>query len=127
MRMDGFKLVAVLMTLLLAVSAAEAKPKEGKGGPDAAALEKAVEKEAEAAEKAAEMKAKAAEEEADQKMSKEKAKLKGLEKQKVKKAEQMQKELDKGSEKGKAMREQHRRKWWKFWGGEDKPEETTAE
>ena len=26
------------------------------------------------------------------------------------------KEVDKGSEKGKEMREQHSRKWWKLWG-----------
>ena len=41
--------------------------------------------------------------------------LKGLEKQKVKKSEQIQKELDKGSEKGKEARKK-RKKWWKFWG-----------
>ncbi len=39
---------------------------------------------------------------------------KGLEKQKAKKAEQEQKELGKGSEKGQESR-QKRKKWYKFW------------
>ena len=39
----------------------------------------------------------------------------GAKKAKEKNLENM-KEADKGSEQGKAMREQHRRKWWKFWG-----------
>jgi len=52
----------------------------------------------------------------EQKLEKENTLPKGLEKQRAKKAEQVQKELDKGSEQGQAMREQHRRKWWKFWG-----------
>ncbi len=39
----------------------------------------------------------------------------GLEKQRYKKAEQERHELDKGSEQGQAMREEHSRKWWKFW------------
>lgn len=38
----------------------------------------------------------------------------GLEKQRLKKAEQEQKELGKGSEQGQLSRE-NRRKWWKFW------------
>ena len=42
-------------------------------------------------------------------------KVKGSEKQKVKKLNQEKKELDKGSEKGKVSREV-RKKWWKFWG-----------
>ncbi len=40
---------------------------------------------------------------------------KGLEKKRHKKAEQERRELDKGSEQGQAMREEHSRKWWKFW------------
>lgn len=40
--------------------------------------------------------------------------MKGLEKQQAKKSEQVQKELDKGSDKGKESREA-RKKWWKFW------------
>ena len=39
----------------------------------------------------------------------------GLAKQRDKKAEQERKELDKGSEQGKAAREENSRKWWKFW------------
>ena len=38
----------------------------------------------------------------------------------------MQKEADKGSEKGKAMREQKRKKWWKFWGGDETEGEEAA-
>ena len=41
-------------------------------------------------------------------------KVKGLEKQK--KLNQEQKELDKGSVKGRESRE-NRKKWWQFWGG----------
>lgn len=40
----------------------------------------------------------------------------GLEKQRQMKMDQEQKELGKGSEKGREMREEHSRKWWKFWG-----------
>lgn len=43
-------------------------------------------------------------------------KMNGIEKQKLKKAEQEQKELQKGSQQGKTMREENRKKWWKFWG-----------
>ncbi len=40
----------------------------------------------------------------------------GLEKQRDRKADQEQKELGQGSEQGQAAREEHSRKWWKFWG-----------
>jgi hypothetical protein len=40
---------------------------------------------------------------------------KGLEKQGMKKSEQVQKEIGKGSETGQDSRET-RKKWWKFWG-----------
>ena len=39
----------------------------------------------------------------------------GLEKQRKKKQEQIRKEIDKGSEQGQAAREEHSKKWWKFW------------
>ncbi len=39
----------------------------------------------------------------------------GLYKQHDKKMDQEQKELGRGSEQGQEMREQHSRKWWKFW------------
>lgn len=39
----------------------------------------------------------------------------GLAKQRERKSEQEQKELGKGSEQGRDMREEHRRKWWRFW------------
>jgi hypothetical protein len=41
--------------------------------------------------------------------------LKGIEKQSEMKSDQVQKELDKGSEKGKAAREANSKKWWKIW------------
>jgi hypothetical protein len=39
----------------------------------------------------------------------------GLAKQREMKANQEQKELGRGSEQGQEMREEHSRKWWKFW------------
>lgn len=39
----------------------------------------------------------------------------GLYKQHDKKMDQEHKELGRGSEQGQEMREQHNRKWWKFW------------
>lgn len=39
----------------------------------------------------------------------------GLAKQRERKITQEQKELGKGSEQGQQKREQHSRKWWKFW------------
>ena len=53
----------------------------------------------------------------EKKEKKEKSsKLKGIEKQHAKKSEQEQKELERGSDKGKASREENRKKWWKLWG-----------
>jgi hypothetical protein len=39
----------------------------------------------------------------------------GMEKQREMKMDQEQKELGKGSEQGQETREEHRKKWWKFW------------
>jgi hypothetical protein len=39
----------------------------------------------------------------------------GLAKQREMKMEQERKELGKGSEQGQTMREEHSRKWWRFW------------
>lgn len=51
------------------------------------------------------------------KLKQEKAeKLSGLEKQQAKKSEQVQNELDKGSEQGQEARKENSKKWWKFWG-----------
>ena len=44
------------------------------------------------------------------------SKLKGIEKQGAKKSEQEQKEVEKGSDKGQASREENRKKWWRVWG-----------
>ncbi|WP_339640685.1 hypothetical protein [uncultured Porticoccus sp.] len=38
-----------------------------------------------------------------------------MEKQREMKAEQQRKELGKGSEQGQDMRQEHSRKWWRFW------------
>lgn len=135
MQLHRIQFITALLALLFAVPVSQAKgPPEGKGKGMAAETSDAeaiAEKKAEEAKEAAEMKAEEAERQAEKMEKARKKKMekaKGLEKQREKKAEQVQKELDKGSEKGKAMREEHRRKWWKFWGNEaETPEETPAE
>jgi len=120
--------IVVVMALLLSSPVLADKPEwagEGKPGVE----QKEVHKEA--------MKAKAGYEDSDDYLNNEKNKkdkqkkdksdkklkngqdddygeLKGLDKQKVKKAEQERKELGKGSETGQAGREESK-KWWKFW------------
>jgi DNA repair photolyase len=42
--------------------------------------------------------------------------LTGLDKQRVKKAEQLQNEINKGSDTAIAARTENSKKWWKFWG-----------
>ena len=42
--------------------------------------------------------------------------LTGLDKQRVKKAEQLENELDKDSDTAIAARAENSKKWWKFWG-----------
>ncbi|GAB3110895.1 hypothetical protein G8770_20465 [Aestuariicella hydrocarbonica] len=42
--------------------------------------------------------------------------MKGSDKQAQAKAEQSRNELGKGSEQGQQAREEHSKKWWKFWG-----------
>lgn len=44
---------------------------------------------------------------------------KGLDKQHDKKVEQVRKEEAKGSEQGQQSRQEHSRKWWKFWESEE--------
>ncbi len=60
-------------------------------------------------------KAKKEKDEVEDEITEDSDKLKGLEKQTAKKADQEQKELDKGSEQGQTSREEHRKKWWQFW------------
>jgi hypothetical protein len=48
-------------------------------------------------------------------MKKEETPQQGLDKQQEKKMKQERTEKDKGSEQGQKMREEHSRKWWKFW------------
>lgn len=85
------------------------------GGPDRGAAPEAREAAEDAVPHAAEEPRK---DRAMGKPEKEGAAPKGLEKQQEKKAGQERKELGKGSEQGQEMREQHSRKWWKFWGND---------
>ena len=55
-------------------------------------------------------------EQAESGMQKSSGQIEAMEKQQLKKTEQVRKEAGKGSERGQAMREEHSRKWWKFWG-----------
>lgn len=70
----------------------------------------------------AECKMDAAQKDAECKMKQSKEPAAGMQKQQIKKAEQVQKEAGKGSEKGQAMRKEHSKKWWKFWGSEPSAE-----
>jgi hypothetical protein len=70
------------------------------------------------AQKDAECKMSAATDDAACTMEQKKEQMKSMEKQQTKKAEEMKKEAGKGSEQGQAMREEHSKKWWKFWGKE---------
>lgn len=49
-------------------------------------------------------------------MEQKKEQMQKMKKQQMQKTEEMRKEAGKGAEKGQAMREEHSRKWWKFWG-----------
>lgn len=120
--MRGLSLLTIgtlLTAMLVATPHAEAKsPFEGKGKTPELKMSGD-------AEEIAGQKAEEAQQVREQKMKQEKKKLKGLEKQQTKKSEQVQKELGKGSEKGKAMRTEKRKKWWKFGLGKD--DETVPE
>ena len=106
----------VLGVLFWAAPSAEAKGK-GKGKSSAregSVTEHAGSRSKEAKEKAEKKHKEHGDEAEEAKEKAEKAKEKSG-KGKEKSPEDM-KEVDKGSEKGQAMREQHRRKWWKLWG-----------
>ena len=51
----------------------------------------------------------------DREMKEEREMKKDMEKQREMKSEQERKELGQGSEQGQEMREEHSRKWWRFW------------
>ena len=125
--MRGFSLLTIVILLtamLVAAPKAEAKnPFAGKEKAPELKMSADAEELAEEKAEAAKEKAKEAKQMRERKMKEEKEKLKGLEKQKAKKAEQVQKELGKGSEKGQAMRQEKRKKWWKFGFGKDEEEE----
>lgn len=107
LRILSFVLIAA--ALACALPEAQAKPQQGKGQPAEMQLQGG-----KAADEAAVKMEKAEMQKQEQ--------MRAMEKQRAKKAEQVQKEAGKGSEKGQAMREEHRRKWWKFWGGDETPE-----
>ena len=128
------KLLVSFVTVLfaggmLATPAFAAKPDKGAKGSnkeekmllkEQRKQEKALEKEERKATKAEEKELKAYEkevrkEEAKAGKGKDEEKLLGLEKQRVKKDVEDQKETLKGSEQGQTTREEHRKKWWKFW------------
>ena len=54
-------------------------------------------------------------EEKEKRAEKEKNDAAGMEKQSETKTAEAMKELDKGSEQGRESRQEHRKKWWKFW------------
>lgn len=68
------------------------------------------------AKKDAECKIDAAKKDAECKMQQSKEQAEKMKQKQLKKADEMKKEAAKGSEKGQAMREEHSKKWWKFWG-----------
>ncbi|WP_269525067.1 hypothetical protein [Coraliomargarita parva] len=116
-----------------------ASPPEGKGKPDDAAMKKMESQEKKAHSEMKKMegdeakmkkKAKSEEDEAEHMAEKSKEKSEKMAKEKMEKSEKMakeksdmsdkteamHKEAGKGSETGQEMREEHSRKWWKFWG-----------
>ena len=108
MRTSTFILIAT--ALALAAPLAEAKKGKGQGGGS-----QRTNQQFKSPEHPAEHPQKHEQEQVEEK-------LRGVEKQTLKKAEQERKELGHGSEKGQAMREEHSRKWWKFGFGKDEPE-----
>jgi predicted transglutaminase-like cysteine proteinase len=66
--------------------------------------------------KDAECKMDAAAKDAECTMEQKKEQMQKMKQKQMKKTEEMKKEAGKGSEQGQAMREEHSRKWWKFWG-----------
>lgn len=105
--------LSLLLSLFISASANAEKPEwAGKGKPTTE------QKEAHTAAMNAKTDSDILEDHEDEKEKKEKKnktdKIKDLDKQKDKKLESTQKELNKGSEQGKESRQQ-RKKWWKFW------------
>ena len=110
-------LTTLLFTVLLTSPAMAEKPEwAGKGKPTAEQKEahKAAMNAKEGLDKDVDVDVKHEKDERDEKSEKKPKDIKGLEKQQAKKADQVQKELDQGSEKGIESRE-NRKKWWKFW------------
>ncbi len=68
------------------------------------------------AQKDAECKMEAAKKDAACTMDQNKEQMEKMKKQQLKKADAIKKEAGKGSEQGQTMREEHSKKWWKFWG-----------
>ena len=114
-RMNRNLIVLILLTVFVAPVMADKPEWAGKGKPTDE--QKAVHKSAMEAKGDSDDDDGHLNEKKQKKKKKEKSsKLKGIEKQSVKKSEQEQKELERGSDKGKASREENRKKWWRVWG-----------
>ena len=108
-----FTLGVLSIAMLAAVPAAEAKgPPKGKGQVSELKMNSD-------AKEMTEEKAQNAKKLRERKMEQKKEKLKGLEKQQMKKADRVQKKTGKGSGKGQALRKEHSKKWWKFGFGKE--------
>ena len=108
-RMNRNLIVLILLTVFVAPVMADKPEWAGKGKPT---------DEQKAAHKSA-MEAKVDLDDDDERLKEKKdksSKLKGIDKQSAKNSEHEQKEVEKGSDKGQASREENRKKWWKLWG-----------
>ncbi|WP_051360812.1 hypothetical protein [Desulfuromonas sp. TF] len=119
-----FSLSAIFVLVLAFSSTAKQNEKKGDaiGSPDRTSAAEAVRSRVAQSESREEMKER--DEKALERMDKarhrdetkkEETPPQGLEKQQEKKMKQERTEKDKGSEQGQKMREEHSRKWWKFW------------
>ena len=116
-RMNRNLIVLILLTVFVAPVMADKPEWAGQGKPTDE--QKAVHKSAMEAKGDSDDDDGRLNEKKQKKKKKEKSsKLKGIEKQSAKKSEQEQKELERGSDKGKASREENRKKWWRVWGDE---------
>jgi len=109
--------LAALLFSATAVRAEDAAPlKIPDVKADAAKAKKDAEHKMHAAKKEIAGVTNAVKKDAESKMKEAKEKAAEAQKEQAKKTEEMKKEAAKGSEKGQAMREEHSKKWWKFWG-----------
>ncbi|GAA5314842.1 MAG: hypothetical protein AseanaTS_00460 [Candidatus Pelagadaptatus aseana] len=113
------KILAIFVLVAMALPVSADKPEwAGKGKPTAeqkAAHKAAMNAKDEYDDDVLEVDDEEREKPKDKEMKKSKEKLKGMEKQVDMKSEQPRKEVEKGAESGQASRDEHARKWWKFW------------